>query len=219
MTDNIEFKHIFLPSNLMSITRIILAPIIILIMISDSHNADRIALLVLIIAGITDFLDGFLARKLNQVTKLGLILDPLADKILAIFLIVALVVIRDFPLWLVLLVIGRDILIVLAGLFVMGKRDAVPASDIIGKYYFGALAHLMGSYMVSFSFGQSLMFTFTLIFFVFSTINYATAFITFVKHGKPYYLFKGRVVVFIVRALAIVLLPIFYYKLIIFLFL
>ncbi|MFH1700261.1 MAG: CDP-alcohol phosphatidyltransferase family protein [Candidatus Zixiibacteriota bacterium] len=218
MSDKIKFKHIFLPPNLMSIIRIVLAPIIVLILISDIQNADRIALLVLILAGFTDFLDGLLARRLNQVTRLGLVLDPLADKILAIVLIIALIFIRDFPLWLVSLIIGRDILILLAGLLVMGKRDAIPASDIIGKYYFGSLAFLLGSFMISFSFGQSFMTIITLVFFVFSTINYTAAFASFIIHGQPDYLFKSPIVVFCVRAVAIVSLLIFFYKLYYFLF-
>lgn len=218
MKDKIELKHIFLPPNLMSIARIILAPIIILIMMSDFQYADRYALLVLFIAGWTDFFDGYLARKFNQVTKLGLILDPLADKLLAILLIVGLVVIRDFPIWLVALVIGRDLLIVLAGLFVMGKQDAVPASDIIGKNYFGALAFLLGSYVVSFQFGIELWMIITLVFFALSTINYGVAFLNFIKRGRPDYLFKGRVVVYIVNILTLIVMPIFFYKLIVYLF-
>lgn len=72
-----------------------------------------IALYLLIFAGFSDLLDGFLARALEQRTKLGAILDPLADKSLMLVCFALLVYSQQIPLWLMLLVIGRDFYIVL----------------------------------------------------------------------------------------------------------
>jgi len=67
-----------------------------------------------IIAGATDAIDGFIAKQFNQTTELGAYLDPLADKLLLISIYVTLGVTDVFPVWLVFLVVSRDILIVLA---------------------------------------------------------------------------------------------------------
>lgn len=77
----------FLFINLITISRILLGPII-FILITDS-SMHWIALILFMFAGITDYLDGYLARKHNQVSALGEILDPIADKILIVFLLFA----------------------------------------------------------------------------------------------------------------------------------
>lgn len=71
-----------------------------------------VALLLFVIAGISDGLDGFLAKHYGWTSELGAWLDPLADKLLLIGAILALGWLRELPLWLVVLVIGRDILII-----------------------------------------------------------------------------------------------------------
>ena len=77
----------FLFINLITISRILLGPVI-FILITDS-SMHWIALILFIFAGITDYFDGYLARKHNQVSALGEILDPIADKILIVFLFFA----------------------------------------------------------------------------------------------------------------------------------
>ena len=68
--------------NLITLSRIILAPVILVLFILDNY---LLCLLLFIFAGITDYLDGYLARKYNAESQLGEILDPIADKILIIF--------------------------------------------------------------------------------------------------------------------------------------
>jgi len=179
----IKFKDFFLLSNLFSILRIVLLPVIIFVYMSDIENNVLYAFLLLFFAGITDFLDGFAARKLNQVSSLGLILDPLADKILAIGLLIMLIFARDFPLWFALMIIGRDIGIVIAAALVSRKAKSIPSSDVVGKHYFGSIAGLLLSYMVQFEFGMILFFYSTIVLFIMSSVNY----------GRMYYLtMKGR---------------------------
>lgn len=95
--------------NLLSILRIAAAPVLILLLKDRQHD---LALLVFILAGLSDGLDGFIAKRFDLVTRLGAILDPLADKILLISAYVMLTVLDHIPFWLLLTVGFRELLIV-----------------------------------------------------------------------------------------------------------
>lgn len=88
---------------------------------------------VFFIAGITDYLDGWSARKFNQVSEWGKILDPLADKICLIASAVALVILEWIPLWYMIIVFARDILIMLGGIYFQKKLNYIPMSLMSGK--------------------------------------------------------------------------------------
>ncbi len=94
--------------NLLTLIRIILVPIFVILVMHASFVA---ALAVFVIAGITDGLDGFLARILGQQTVLGSYMDPLADKALIISSFVILSVLKIIPGWLAVVVISRDCII------------------------------------------------------------------------------------------------------------
>lgn len=97
--------------NLITIIRILLVPLLAIFLLEEQY---AYALLVFIIAGVSDGLDGFLARLWHQKTRLGAILDPIADKALLVTSFVILAVIGVIPQWLTVLVVSRD-LIILAG--------------------------------------------------------------------------------------------------------
>ena len=101
----------FIP-NLICIMRMVLvAPIVMLLVRGEFENA----LLLFFVAGFSDGLDGFLARRFDWRTRLGGILDPLADKLLMFSVYITLTYVGLNPLWLALVVIGRDLLIVGGG--------------------------------------------------------------------------------------------------------
>jgi cardiolipin synthase len=92
------------------------------------------ALLILVLAALTDGMDGLLARSLNQKTALGAYLDPIADKLLLSSSFVALALEGKIPRWLTILVLGRDVLILTTALVIMlvsGYRQFTPS--IFGK--------------------------------------------------------------------------------------
>jgi cardiolipin synthase (CMP-forming) len=95
--------------NLITIGRILLVPLTIWLIVSDQYFP---AFLVFIIAGVSDAIDGFLARRLSLHTELGRYLDPLADKLLLVSIYVALGFQHHMPPWLVILVASRDVMIV-----------------------------------------------------------------------------------------------------------
>jgi cardiolipin synthase len=113
--------------NLITSLRIILVPIFVIYLIHDRHSA---ALVVFIIAGLSDGADGLLARLLHQKSKLGAYLDPLADKLLLVAAFVVLAVRGFVPPWLSVLVISRDVMILLGVLiwFLVGTDFTVRPS-------------------------------------------------------------------------------------------
>ncbi len=86
-----------------------------------------------IIAAITDILDGYLARKLNQVTEFGKVIDPLADKVLIVFVVLNLFLLGEIPDYYFYMIVARDALILIGGIIVSKKLGKVLPSDYIGK--------------------------------------------------------------------------------------
>jgi cardiolipin synthase len=97
--------------NLLSFLRILLVPVFLWLLLNQLFLA---AIAVLAFAGLTDFLDGFLARKLNQTTKLGKMLDPVADRLYIFATLLALSATGYVPWWLAGLVILRDVLMLIS---------------------------------------------------------------------------------------------------------
>ncbi len=127
-------------SNILSLSRVFfLVPIVILIL--KPGSGYRMAVIVLmLLAASTDFLDGLLARKLNQVTDFGRLLDPVTDKVCLITISAALVIVGDVPLWFAALVALRDILIVAGSSFIIRRRKVVVQSVWAGKWTVTILA-------------------------------------------------------------------------------
>jgi cardiolipin synthase len=97
--------------NLISLGRIILVPVVFWLLVTGETQA---AFFAFIVAGISDAVDGYLAKTFGWKTELGAYLDPLADKLLIVSIFLALGVGGKLPLWLVIAVVSRDILIVMA---------------------------------------------------------------------------------------------------------
>ncbi|NDY42351.1 CDP-diacylglycerol--glycerol-3-phosphate 3-phosphatidyltransferase [Dissulfurirhabdus thermomarina] len=96
--------------NLLTLLRILLVPLLVICLI-ERRMAEALAIFAA--AGFTDALDGFLARWLRQKTRLGAVLDPIADKLLLMSACVTLAVIGRLPGWLAVIVISRDVIILL----------------------------------------------------------------------------------------------------------
>ncbi len=97
--------------NLITLARILLVPVVVWAIASDEM---RIAFGLFLAAGVSDAVDGFLAKRFGMATALGAYLDPLADKAMLVSIYVALAIVGAIPLWLVILVVSRDIMIVSA---------------------------------------------------------------------------------------------------------
>ena len=156
--------------NALSCLRILLTPFI-LYYLSREEGYIEITVLV-VVAIVSDFLDGFFARKLNQISELGRILDPLADKIAVGAVCVGLVFFRDFPLWALCLIIFRDVVILLFGLYIVWKRAYVPRSNILGKITVNVYAVLVVSYIFDIEPFKQYILYLSMIFLILSLYGY-----------------------------------------------
>jgi cardiolipin synthase len=95
--------------NLITLARILLVPVLVWAIIAGEM---QLAFLLFLIAGTSDAIDGFLAKRFDMATQLGAYLDPLADKVLIVSIYVALGIVGALPAWFVILVVSRDIMIV-----------------------------------------------------------------------------------------------------------
>jgi CDP-diacylglycerol--glycerol-3-phosphate 3-phosphatidyltransferase len=126
-------QRVWTVSNITSISRIIFVLPAAYCLMADFTNHREWALAFILMASITDFLDGYLARRLHQVTDLGKIIDPLADKIGIGIVAVCLLLTGDIPLWYLVVVLARDILIFLGGVYINHRKGIVPQSNMAGK--------------------------------------------------------------------------------------
>ncbi len=97
--------------NQLTVLRIILTPVFFVLFLQDCNLAKQLSVIVFVIAAITDWYDGWLARKFNYITSWGKFMDPLADKILTSAAFLGFVFIGVLPLWMVLIIIVRDFFI------------------------------------------------------------------------------------------------------------
>lgn len=168
-------SKLFTIANFISALRIILVPFIGWFLFLDTTAGMLWAGGLLVLAILTDLLDGLAARLLGQVSDLGKIIDPLADKLFVIFTVALFVFLREFPLWIALLIVGKDLLIVIASALVIGRRKVVMASNLIGKYAFAFQAGLVLSHFLRFPFGIAMFTIGTLVFIALSLLSYGWA--------------------------------------------
>jgi len=132
--------------NLLSISRLVLLPLVLFFLF---RRAAVAAVIVMLISWSTDALDGFLARRLGQVSNTGRVLDHLVDKIWIGSVLITLVFISDLPLFVAGAVIVRDLLILAGSAVVMKFRGSFVSSDVVGKITGCAFALLILFYTLS----------------------------------------------------------------------
>ena len=128
-------SRVFTIPNLISFARLALVPVFLWTIVEGAYLA---ALIVLILASASDALDGWLARRLNQISNLGILLDPVADRLYILAALIGLAVRQIVPWWLLVIIVSRDILLVVLTVVLwrggqMGKRGEV------GRFRRGAI--------------------------------------------------------------------------------
>ena len=117
--------------NVISFLRIALIPVFVALIVDPDTTFAGLVLFVLVVA--TDWVDGAIARATGQVTELGKVLDPVADRLAIAAGLIALVVRDVFPLWAALLILVRDLAILVAGMVLLLRRRARIEVRYIGK--------------------------------------------------------------------------------------
>ncbi len=119
-------------ANKLTLSRFVMSLAFVILFYMDGWIYYQIAFFLFILASLTDFLDGYVARKYNQITQLGKLMDPLADKVLVFSALVILVERGIVFAWVVIVILSRDLMI---GIFraVAAQKGVVIAADIYGK--------------------------------------------------------------------------------------
>lgn len=115
-----------------TVLRVLMVPVFMIVLLSDIPYANYIALAVFIIASVTDFVDGYIARHYNQITDFGKFMDPLADKLLVFAALLIFVQNGLVPAWAAMVILTREFAVTGLRLIAVGK-DRVIAAGMSGK--------------------------------------------------------------------------------------
>jgi CDP-diacylglycerol---glycerol-3-phosphate 3-phosphatidyltransferase len=110
--------------NVLTVLRILAVPVIVVALLDETPNGDALAAAVFALAAITDGLDGYIARRRQQITNFGKLMDPLADKLLVVAALIALVSLNRLAAWVAMVIIARE-------LAVTGLRSVAAAEGVV----------------------------------------------------------------------------------------
>lgn len=119
--------------NGVTIIRILAIPVILFLLFATGRMFQVITAVIFLLVALTDMLDGYFARSRKMVTTLGKFLDPLADKLLIVTALIALISARGIPLWMVIVIVGREIAVTGLRGIAMSEGMVIPSS-LLGKY-------------------------------------------------------------------------------------
>ncbi len=141
----LNYKELLKASNLISISRILLVfpTAYFLSKINEGDSYRLIVIIFFVGAYITDLLDGFIARKFNQITEFGKIIDPLADKIFVTMIVLQLFWMSEIPTFYFWIIILRDVIIFLGGIYVSNIIGKVLPSNLLGKITVASIASFL----------------------------------------------------------------------------
>lgn len=118
--------------NALTLLRIFLVPVLVVVLLTRTAHGLFLGVAIFGVGVLTDYLDGYLARRRNQVTKLGILLDPLADKLLTAAAFLSLLEMGAVPAWMVLIILGRELAVTALRNLAAGR--VVIASSSLGKW-------------------------------------------------------------------------------------
>lgn len=114
--------------NAITVARVLMVPVFLVFAFGDSNAARVTAFVLFLVASISDLVDGYLARRNDQITRLGQFLDPTADKLLIGAALVALVLERGFPLWAAVILALREIFVQVLRTTIVNRGGTLPSS-------------------------------------------------------------------------------------------
>jgi len=133
-------SRIWTISNILSLSRVLLILPLAYCLLADVQNKRTWAALIIVAAALTDFLDGYVARLRHEVSEVGKIIDPLADKLCIGAVALILLWAGDLSLWYVLVVVLRDLLILFGGVYIRRKKKIIAQSNWPGKFAASSVA-------------------------------------------------------------------------------
>ena len=145
MSNTIRLKDIWLIPNLITISRVLLLPLFIYFCFQENKTLETIVIYLILM--FSDVLDGFLSRRLNQVSNLGKLLDPLSDKIVILGIAISLVWTKGFPLAYLIVLGIRDMILIVGAAFIYSSKHFVGQANFWGKMTTLSLSVLFFSYI------------------------------------------------------------------------
>jgi CDP-diacylglycerol--glycerol-3-phosphate 3-phosphatidyltransferase len=118
--------------NVLTVIRIMLVPVLVVALLGGTAGGDVLAAVVFALASLTDFADGYLARQRQEITDLGKLLDPFADKLLIIAALISLVSLHRIPAWVAMVIIAREIAVTVLRVYA-AQNGVIAASGMFGK--------------------------------------------------------------------------------------
>jgi CDP-diacylglycerol--glycerol-3-phosphate 3-phosphatidyltransferase len=119
--------------NVLTVVRILLVPVLIVALLEKTGGGDLMAAIVFAVASLTDYVDGWLARSRNWVTTFGKLMDPIADKLLIIAALIALVSLNRLAAWVAMVIIAREFAVTVLRVAVGTQQRVVIAASLWGK--------------------------------------------------------------------------------------
>jgi CDP-diacylglycerol--glycerol-3-phosphate 3-phosphatidyltransferase len=116
--------------NVLTLVRILLVPVLVVALLDETPNGDVLAAIVFAVASLTDLVDGWIARSRNSVTTFGKLMDPVADKLLVIAALVALVSLQRLDAWVAMVIIARELAVTMTRMAATGQGVVVAAARL-----------------------------------------------------------------------------------------
>ncbi|MDK2933316.1 MAG: hypothetical protein PWP27_1126 [Clostridiales bacterium] len=135
--------------NILTLIRFLLIPVFVYFFFSNLEHNYLISATIFIFAGITDVLDGYIARTYNMVTKWGKLLDPLADKSMQLTVVFCLAYKKIIPLWAIYIILIKEILMVIGSIVLY--RDKIVVSSAVGSAVFAFLRYSLQFTQIKYS--------------------------------------------------------------------
>ena len=116
--------------NVLTLVRILLVPVLVVALLDETPNGDLLAAIVFALASLTDFVDGWIARSRGSVTTFGKLMDPVADKLLVIAALVALVSLQRLDAWVAMVIIARELAVTMTRIAATGQGVVIAAARL-----------------------------------------------------------------------------------------
>ncbi len=179
--------------NMVSLSRIVISPFFLMLLISGDQFKIKMSVVLFIVGAITDYLDGWLARKFHQVSSWGKFFDPLADKVLTTSAFISFVIMGIIPMWMVSVIIFRDL--ATTALRKVGEKRGKPmetSKSAKTKTFvqMGFIAYILS--MLAFDVNEVVYSEYTYWFMLFLTAYTVWTLVEYILNNKTIFLFGGR---------------------------
>ena len=175
--------------NILTIFRLFLIPFIVISVLTSNF---AVAIIIFTISAFTDILDGFIAKKFNFITDLGKLLDPLADKLTQISILLSLTILKIIPIWILIIVFIKEAFLVTGASFLYSKKDVVVYSKWYGKlatvlFYLAIICSLIIT-----QFDINLNFRIDMYLYYLAILSTVFATIMYIKNFRPNLSFENK---------------------------